>query len=76
MSKNVKLKTKNLKFSNALRNFFKENRSEFPWRKTHDPYEVLVSEMMLQQTQTRRVITKYAEFLNAFPTVSRLAKAS
>lgn len=46
-----------------------------PWRKTYDPYEILVSEIMLQQTQVSRVLTKYTEFLKKFPTVHVLAGA-
>ncbi len=46
-----------------------------PWRSTNDPYCILVSEVMLQQTQVSRVIEKYNEFLKAFPTVHDLAKA-
>lgn len=48
----------------------------FPWRDTTDPYEILVSEMMLQQTQTTRVVPKYLEFINKFPTVKSLSRAS
>lgn len=47
-----------------------------PWRKTHDPYRILVSEIMLQQTQVDRVIDYYKRFLRAFPNASRLASAS
>ncbi len=50
-------------------------RHELAWRKTSDPYRILVSEMMLQQTQVARVVTKYREFLRAFPTVRHLASA-
>ena len=46
-----------------------------PWRNTRDPYRILVSEIMLQQTQVTRVIPKYKEFLRAFPTLAALAKA-
>ena len=49
---------------------------EFPWRDTHDAYEILVSEIMLQQTQTGRVIEKYRAFLERWPTLSSLAAAS
>lgn len=55
--------------------YHKSGRHTLPWRQTHDPYKILVSEIMLQQTQVSRVLTKYAEFLNAFPTVEALAKA-
>lgn len=54
----------------------KEGRHELPWRKTHDPYKILVSEVMLQQTQVPRVIEKYTEFLSLFPTVHVLAHAT
>ena len=47
-----------------------------PWRKTKDPYKILVSEVMLQQTQVARVLLKYKEFLREFPTLRSLAKAS
>ncbi len=52
-----------------------EGRQELPWRKTHDPYRILVSEMMLQQTQVERVVPKYLEFLQLFPTARRLTTA-
>jgi A/G-specific adenine glycosylase len=50
-------------------------RDDLPWRTTRDPYRVLVSEVMLQQTQVGRVVPKYAEFLSAFPTAEELADA-
>ncbi|PIR03123.1 MAG: Fe-S cluster assembly protein HesB [Candidatus Magasanikbacteria bacterium CG11_big_fil_rev_8_21_14_0_20_43_7] len=46
-----------------------------PWRKTRDPYKILVSEVMLQQTQVPRVVKKYREFLRTFPNAKRLANA-
>ena len=46
-----------------------------PWRTTRDPYSILVSEIMLQQTQVERVKTKYTEFLAAFPTIESLASS-
>jgi A/G-specific adenine glycosylase len=55
---------------------YRRNGRDLPWRHTHDPYEILVSEIMLQQTQVRRVLTKYPEFLAVFPTVAALATAS
>lgn len=50
----------------------------FPWRNIHTsfPYRVLVSEMMLQQTQTSRVVPKFQEFISIFPSISSLANAS
>lgn len=53
----------------------KEGRHNLPWRKTEDPYKILVSEVMLQQTQVPRVLPKYKEFLREFPTVKALAKS-
>ena len=50
-------------------------RRPMPWRTTHDPYHILVSEFMLQQTQVSRVEPKYSEFLASFPTVQALANA-
>ena len=63
-------------FKKKINTFYKENKREFPWRNTSDPYKIVVSEIMLQQTQTVRVVEKYAAFLKSFPTVSHLAKAS
>lgn len=55
--------------------WYKKNKRTLPWRSTHTPYRVLVSEIMLQQTQVDRVLPKYKEFLTAFPTVKKLASA-
>ena len=48
---------------------------DLPWRRTRDPYAILVSEVMLQQTQVDRVIPYYARFLERFPTAEALAEA-
>lgn len=59
-----------------LKSFYKKSgRSHLPWRKTKDPYKILVSELMLQQTQVSRVIPKYESFLKKFPDWQSLAKA-
>lgn len=50
-------------------------RHNLPWRRTKNPYRILVSEVMLQQTQVSRVLVKYKEFLKRFPTVVSLANA-
>jgi A/G-specific adenine glycosylase len=64
-------------FIKTVWEYYKQNgRHDLPWRKTHDPYCVLVSEMMLQQTQVERVIPKYTAFLKKFSTVQKLAKTS
>ncbi|MCL4200045.1 Fe-S cluster assembly protein HesB [Patescibacteria group bacterium] len=64
------------KFQNMIFSWWKENRRDLPWRRTRDPYHILVSEVMLQQTQVLRVVPKYAEFLAAFPDVYSLAAAT
>lgn len=50
-------------------------RRNLPWRQTKDPYKILVSEVMLQQTQVERVVPKYEMFIRAFPTPRVLARA-
>lgn len=55
--------------------WYKQSGRQLPWRQTTDPYRILVSEMMLQQTQVDRVIPKYYCFLEKFPTVISLADA-
>lgn len=60
----------------ALTGWYRRERRELPWRATTDPYSVLVSEMMLQQTQADRVAPFYLRFLAAFPTVEALAAAT
>ncbi len=62
-------------FQRRLLRWFEKHRRDLPWRKTRDPYKILVSEIMLQQTQVDRVIPKYRAFLREFPTASALAKA-
>lgn len=57
----------------VLLEWYAANRRDLPWRRTRDPYAVLVSETMLQQTQVPRVVVKYEEFLRAFPTLEALA---
>lgn len=63
------------KFQKFILDWYAENRRDLPWRRTRDPYKILVSEVMLQQTQISRVLPKYKEFLHAFPTLEALAKA-
>lgn len=55
--------------------WYRANRRDLPWRRTCDPYRILVSEVMLQQTQVDRVIPKYHAFLECFPTLQALADA-
>ena len=63
-------------FKRILFQWHKDNYREMSWRNTRNPYRILISEIMLQQTQVERVSVKYAEFLKAFPTVQVLAVAS
>ena len=51
-------------------------KRDLPWRRTRDPYEILVSEVMLQQTQVKRVLEFYPRFLARYPTAEELAAAS
>jgi A/G-specific adenine glycosylase len=56
--------------------WFSQNGRELPWRKTRDPYAILVSEVMLQQTQVERVVPRWLEWLERWPTIDALAAAS
>ena len=67
---------KRRKFQNRLLKWYAESGRDLPWRRTEDPYKILVSEVMLQQTQVDRVIPKFHEFLQKYPTIRDLAKAN
>jgi A/G-specific adenine glycosylase len=54
---------------------YQDERRSLPWRETDDAYRILISEIMLQQTQVSRVVPKYTEFIDAFPTIHVLACA-
>lgn len=60
----------------ALLDWFRDNGRDLPWRRTRDPYAILVSEVMLQQTQVSRVVPRWQEWLRSWPTVESLAAAS
>lgn len=62
-------------FREQVRNWFAKNRRDLPWRGARDPYEIWISEIMLQQTTTATVQGYYTRFLERFPNVSVLAKA-
>lgn len=67
---------KEKKFIESVWKYYKNHgRQSLLWRKTRDPYKILVSEIMLQQTQVDRVIPKYRAFLKKFPTLKQLASA-
>ena len=61
------------RFRTRLLKWYAEYGRDLPWRRTLDPYKILVSEVMLQQTQVERVIPKYHEFLGKYPTLKDLA---
>ena len=63
------------RFRAGLLRWYARHQRDLPWRRTRDPYHVLVSEIMLQQTQVDRVIPKYHEFLGRYPTLDALAAA-
>lgn len=62
-------------FQKKILAWYAQEKRDLPWRHTHNPYEILVSEVMLQQTQVSRVIQKYTEWLQEFPTVEDVAQA-
>lgn len=62
-------------FQRSVLDFYERDGRDFPWRHTVNPYEILVSEIMLQQTQTERVLPKYLAWLERFPDVQTLAAA-
>jgi A/G-specific adenine glycosylase len=64
------------RFIDIVWKFYRDNGRSFPWRKTHDPYCIFVSEIMLQQTQADRVVEKYRAFIKKYKTVNELARAS
>ena len=59
----------------ALLRWYGEHGRDLPWRKTHDPYAILVCEVMLQQTQTARVVPRWLAWLERWPSVEALAAA-
>lgn len=72
-------------FQNEILDWYEKNKRDLPWRrpslklrngKTRDPYAILVSEIMLQQTQVSRVIPKFHAWMKKFPTIEKLAKAT
>lgn len=63
------------KFQKSIWDYYGKKGRTFPWRDTKDPYQIFVSEIMLQQTQTERVIPKFQEFLVQFPSWRTLAKS-
>ena len=64
------------RFRQRLLTWYRQHGRDLPWRRTSDPYHILVSEVMLQQTQVDRVLPKYEEWLQKFPSLHALADAS
>jgi len=56
--------------------WYARNHRDLPWRRTRDPYAIWIAETMLQQTQVKTVLPYYRRFLNAFPTIQALDRAS
>ena len=63
------------KFQRIVYDYYRNFGRHLPWRTTDNPYEILVSEVMLQQTQVSRVVERYGEFIKTFPDIPSLAKA-
>lgn len=64
-----------MKFGETIRRWFKKNRRELPWRLTSDPYNIWISEVILQQTRVDQGLAYYKRFIDAFPDVDSLAHA-
>ena len=62
-------------FRRRLAAWFRREGRDLPWRRTRDPYRILVSELMLQQTQVDRVLPKYEQWLATYPSLAALAAA-
>ena len=63
------------RFRRRLFTWYRKHGRDLPWRHTNNPYHILVSEVMLQQTQVERVLPKYHEWLTKYPSLSALADA-
>ncbi len=63
-------------YQEKILTWYKKNKRELPWRTTQDPWKIIVSEIMLQQTQVDRVIPKYLAFLEKFPTPEACAQGN
>ena len=65
-----------LRFQQKIFSFYQQNKRSLPWRETTDPYKILLSELMLQQTQVSRVVSYYEQWIARWPTLEALASAS
>lgn len=64
-----------IKFQNQILNWYEKHKRDLPWRKNRNPYDILISEVMSQQTQIARVIPKYNAWVTELPTIQHLANA-
>lgn len=73
----MKLAVKTIEaFQKRIFDYYRKHGRSFPWRETNDPYAILVSEVMLQQTQSKRVVSFFNRWMKEFPTPRVLARAS
>ncbi|MBP6098568.1 MAG: A/G-specific adenine glycosylase, partial [Candidatus Levybacteria bacterium] len=63
-------------FKKHVWEFYEKNKRVLPWRNVNNPYEIFISEVMLQQTQVQRVIPKYENWINEFPDFKVLSQSS
>lgn len=75
LSSHCQLSIVHSQFKSAVYAYYRSHSRSLPWRETYDPYRILVSEIMLQQTQVERVREKYAAFLEVFPDFAALGAA-
>src|SRR5437870_12949533 len=68
-------RNESIRMKQLLLDWYRTFARALPWRETQDPYAILVSEVMLQQTQVERVVPRFARFLERWPTVDALAGA-
>ena len=64
------------RFKSVVWRHYDQHKRSFPWRRTENPYKILLSELMLQQTQAERVVPKYNAFLKQYPTLASLGEAT
>ena len=70
------MKSSQIRIDKLLVSWYLENRRDLPWRQAKDPYQVWLSEIILQQTQVVQGLPYYEKFVSQFPTVHHLARAS
>jgi len=73
--KNIKF-DKEFRFQNDLLNWWKKHKRDFPWRRTKDPYKLLIAEILLRKTTAEQVLPVYLDFINKYPTPEALNHAN